>query len=135
MKLKVYLTIALVFVLGMLCGGLLGVQIAKSRVQTLTTSSTQDLSRMVLEHLDQDLELSEEQREAIAGILGQAVDEVEPMRTETRRRALRILQKYVMQIGEELSADQRRKLDAMVEAFKRRSNLERDLEQHVPRDP
>lgn len=123
MKLKVYLAIALVFLLGMLSGGLLVAQLAKSRVQTLTAGSTEDISEIVLKVLDRDLELSKEQRETVSAILTEAVEEVDPMRAEMRSRAFKVIDKYQMQIGRGLNAEQRKELEEMVGKIKKRANL------------
>ena len=131
MKPKVYLSIALVFFLGMLCGGALVVQIVKSKVQSLAKSSTEEVSQIVLKQLERDLDLSEEQRGTISEILTEAVKEVDPMRTEMRSRALQIIQKYQKRIGEELTAEQRQEFDGMVDEIKKTSNL-KALEQNAP---
>jgi hypothetical protein len=134
MKIKVYLAIALVFLLGMLSGGLLVAQLAKSRVQTLATSSTEELSQMVLERLERDLGLSQEQSAAVSGILTTAVEEVDPLRAEVRGRSVQILEKYQAQIGGELDAAQRKALEEIVATFKKRSNLGEGLDQGVSED-
>ena len=135
MKLKAYLAIALVFLLGMISGGALVVQIVKSRLQSLASSSTEEVSQIVFEMLDRDLNLSEEQRNAISGVMAEAVQEIDPIRTQMREKALKIIQKYQARIGDELSADQRQEFDQMVDKFKGRSNLEGGAEHDLPKDP
>jgi hypothetical protein len=135
MKIKAYLAIVLVFLLGMLSGGLLVAQLAKSKVQSLAASSTEELADIVMERLDRDLELSNEQHEAVSRILAAAAGEVAPMRAEFRARALTLIQKYQAQIGNELDDEQRREFEAIVATFKKRSNLEGGREQDVPQDP
>jgi CHASE1-domain containing sensor protein len=135
MKIKAYLAIVLVFLLGMLSGGLLVAQLAKSKVQSLAASSTEELADIVMERLDRDLELSNEQHEAVSRILAAAAGEVAPMRAEFRASALTLIQKYQAQIGNELDDEQRREFEAIVATFKKRSNLEGGREQDVPQDP
>lgn len=132
MKIRFYITFASVFVLGMLCGGVLALQITTSRVQNLVRSSTKDVSEQIIRKLHRELDLSSEQRINISNIFTEAVQEAEPMRAEMRSRALQIIDKYKSLVGQQLTPEQRDEFYEMVEGFKDKSNLDGSPERNRP---
>jgi hypothetical protein len=112
----------------MLSGGLVVMQLAKSRVRSLTSSSTLDLSARVLQELDRQLKLSTGQRDAIAEILAEWVAEVGPLRAEFRGKARTMVQTYRSRIGAQLREPQRDEFERMVEALLETWQLEAAIE-------
>jgi hypothetical protein len=127
-KWSLLLAVGLVFLLGMVSGGLLVKQIATSRVRSITSSSTVRLSHGVLEHLDQQLGLSSDQRAALAGILSDAVQEFAPLRAEFRGKTLALVQAYRSRIATELNATQRQEFERIVGSLLENWKLAADTE-------
>lgn len=127
MKLKVYLTIVLVFLLGLLSGGILVMQYIQSQAETLTRSSTEEVYQFILERLDKKLDLSESQHEKIAEILEGAAYEIEPLRNEFRSKVLSLLRKNSVKINDELDAEQKENFEKIVNSIIKKLNLEQNL--------
>lgn len=126
MKIKIYLVMVVVFLLGMLSGGLLVVQFVQSKVETLTTSSTREVYELFLERLDNKLDLSDQQEEKISKILEGAADEIEPLRAELRAKLSTLTRENVPKIGRELDPEQQKKFREMVDTIMKRLNLSED---------
>ena len=124
MKLKVYLTIVLVFLLGLLSGGILVMQYIQSKAETLTRSSTIEVYQLILDRLDKKLDLTDSQHEKISEILEGAAYEIEPLRNEFRSKVLSLLRKNSVKINDELNTEQKEHFEKLVNSIIKKLNLE-----------
>ena len=124
MKLKVYLTIVLVFLLGLLSGGILVMQYIQSKAETLTRSSTIEVYQLILDRLDKKLDLTVSQHEKISEILEGAAYEIEPLRNEFRSKVLSLLRKNSVKINDELNTEQKEHFEKLVNSIIKKLNLE-----------
>jgi cell division protein FtsX len=124
MKLKVYLTIVLVFLLGLLSGGILVMQYIQSKAETLTRSSTIEVYQLILDRLDKKLDLTDSQHEKISEILEGAAYEIEPLRNEFRSKVLSLLRKNSVKINDELNTEQKEYFEKLVNSIIKKLNLE-----------
>ena len=124
MKLKVYLTIVLVFLLGLLSGGILVMQYIQSKAETLTRSSTIEVYQLILDRLDKKLDLTDSQHEKISEILEGAAYEIEPLRNEFRSKVLSLLRKNSVKINDELNTEQKEYFEKLVNSIIQKLNLE-----------
>lgn len=127
MKIKVYLMIALVFLLGMLSGGLILMQCVQSRLENITTSSTTDVHERIFKLLDKKLNLSDPQQAKISEILKEAANEIQPLRTEMRTKFLAFLRENSSKIEGELDAEQQQEFEEIVSGLIESLNLNEDL--------
>lgn len=124
MNRKIYLLIAVVFLLGMLSGGLLVTQIVQSRMRTLTANSTRDLYDLMLKRMDSKLDLTHTQMERISVIFEGAAKEIEPLRSELRAKLLELTRSNNMKIQDELDPKQRERYQHMVNSIIEKLPLE-----------
>jgi len=129
MKRRIYFIFAAVFLLGMVSGALLTVQLGIRQVATLSSTSTEALSAQLLDFLDRRLGLDEDQREEVAAVLDEAEREVAPLRRELRSRSRDILKTYRPRIAEVLDEDQRERFDRMMNRALGSWNVEEPLEE------
>ncbi len=109
-KSKIILGILLIFLLGMVCGSLLTVQVGKRTLLNVSERGTGDISLVLGRMLDRKLDLTKEQEESIASILSDGAAEVEPLRSETKAKLLVLFEKYQPLIEAELTDKQRKKM-------------------------
>lgn len=123
MKWKIYLAIAAVFALGMVSGALLVAQMVESRITAISASSTLELSQRAVSFLDKELRLTDAQEEAVAAVLVEAVQDVEPLRNETRRRAAELITEHAARVEAELDSKQQERFEKLTQTILRRLGL------------
>lgn len=117
MKLRIYGLMTGLFILGVLCGILLTMGIAKKQIRSLTGSSTPEIGSVLVRLLDHKLSLTAEQEKAVREVLRESEKEVLPVRREFRTRAFGLIKDLQPRIAEELDAGQKKKLDTFVDGL------------------
>lgn len=125
---KVYLAIAAIFLLGMLSGGMIVVQIVQSRIDRIASSSTEDVYELFLERMEKKLNLTDPQKEQISAIFQDAAKEMEPLRSELRAKLLMLTKENSPKIQAHLDPKQQETFQEMVNSIMERLNLDESLE-------
>jgi trans-2-enoyl-CoA reductase len=111
MKAKIILTIIAIFLLGMLSGGFLTVFIVKTKIQTMASSSIEEVTLSTLNDLDKELDFTDDQREAIEIIFADSVQDLTDFRATVRGNFVQLFGGYKARVMNELDPDQQEKFE------------------------
>jgi hypothetical protein len=126
MKAKIILTIIVIFLLGMLSGGFLTVFIVKTKIQTMASSSIEEVTLSTLNDLDKDLDFTDDQREAIEIIFADSVQDLTDFRATVRGNFVQLFGGYKARVMNELDPDQQEKFEKITRQKLDLWNLEVD---------
>jgi trans-2-enoyl-CoA reductase len=126
MKAKIILTIIAIFLLGMLSGGFLTVFIVKTKIQTMASSSIEEVTLSTLNDLDKDLDFTDDQREAIEIIFADSVQDLTDFRATVRGNFVQLFGGYKARVMNELDPDQQEKFEKITRQKLDLWNLEVD---------
>ena len=103
--------IVLVFVLGMLAGGLVTVGVIRHK---LMTNPSQAVANAVVRRLSWELRLNAAQREQLRGIVAEAQGQIKLVRREIQPEVAKILDDAVAKVRATLRPEQQAKFDRIV---------------------
>jgi Spy/CpxP family protein refolding chaperone len=122
-KLKVIVSILLVFTLGMLAGSLGDKLYFKHRFERFAKSGRPPLMHILMSKMVRELDLAEAQKTDIEKIVRQAEEKIVSFREKYRPEFEKIMDDTIAQIKEKLSDEQKKKLDKLHEELKMRGRM------------
>jgi hypothetical protein len=113
-KWKAIVAIGLVFVLGMLAGGLVTAALVHSHVRHVLERGPDAIAGIVVHRLDHDLRLDSGQREKLRKIVDGTRVELRTIRRDVQPRVMQVLDVAQKKVREILGPDQAKQFDELV---------------------
>ncbi len=111
---KAVLGVALVFLLGMIAGGLLTARVFRHRIQQAVLGGSPMVRELIVRRLSWQLRLDADQRGQVRTVVAETQRELQALRAQTRPQAQRILTDAEAQVRAVLRPDQAEKFDRLV---------------------
>lgn len=120
---KIYLGIFFIFLLGIVIGSLSTAIYIKHIIQKVMEGNNTTIDQFVITKLNNELKLTESQREEVTKIVKQATSDIYLIRKRNQPEIERVIEQSIALIKEKLNAEQNNKLDVMYQKFKERWKL------------
>ena len=112
-KLKLWAGLVIIFLSGVMIGGMGAWMVAEHRAVDTLTRGRPDVPRFIIERLASKLDLDEGQKERVAEIVCRAHSELMEFRKLHKSEKDQIIQRSITSIKAELSPEQQKKLDIL----------------------
>lgn len=122
-KLKVWVGIVLVFVLGALAGSLATGIYFKHRIERFSKGERPPIKVVLMKKLSHELNLTETQRVEIEGILDQLQAKLLDLRRKHRPEFDKLFDQSFGSVREKLNSEQKKRLDEIREELRRRRSF------------
>jgi hypothetical protein len=126
-RLKLWVSVFLIFILGGLAGSLVTGMLVKQRIIHFREGRPGERRAFFVHKLARDLNLTEAQRVKIENIVNQTHKELAELREKHRPEFEKIRKESLELMKKELNEEQRQKLDRIVQRFEKRLKNSRRL--------
>lgn len=111
---RVILGVALVFVLGILCGALATHLLYRYRIESIISGKSQTREKSIVNRLDRKLDLDGRQEEQVTAIVHETQEEIKALRSQFHPQMEAIIEKAQIKISGILTPEQRKKYERMI---------------------
>ncbi len=111
---RVILGVALVFVLGILCGALATHLLYGYRIESIISGRSQTKEEAIVKRLDRKLDLDKRQEEQVRSIVHETQEEIKALRSQLHPRIEAIIEKAQIKINGILTPEQRKKYERLI---------------------